>query len=506
MELLPDLVLLEVFSFLGVEERFATLRVVCRRWRQIGEFLTQNDLVVYGNEHPLKKRWPSNNRQLNLLDMVGNPFFDFCLLNGRCKAIKRLFFGQIDWNGFQRKGLMAELLCCLCQLEELSIDQAKQMFYFPDVYEDWRFNLDGFNLPNLRVLSVKQYFRVTAKITAPRLEKLVIWDFHFVPFNPNETLKISISHPERLRSLQCQQIDEKTGAFSNLVQLSALYVKRDFDLSHMRKLKRLDLCLSSAPLEARPNFHETIEGLIKQRSEMKLNDLEITNFGSKHNLTKQDFHTKNHMIKYLQFCDDDNLDRFVGNFTSDYLPWNILFYSSLRYHPEDFNKLARSRLNIDHVKVSENVQPDPNLLIKFMVQIGGVQLLTIDKCSFGAEFYDQLTTVPYIAIIVIYGRMPDTDFNFLNKISFLNGITLRVERFAINAFCLALKKSKIQRYLVWVVGIHKKRKITKEKNTRFNLWPKHPTARTTEFDCLEAAFAAAKKQCKNKKKKSFLPL
>lgn len=123
MDLLPDLALLEVFSFVCVKERFETLRLVCRRWRQAIEFQSQKDLVVYENEYPFKKRWPSDNRQIELLNTVRKPFFDFCLANGHCKAVKRLFLCRTDWT--ECKGLMRRLMDCMCQLEELSIDQTR---------------------------------------------------------------------------------------------------------------------------------------------------------------------------------------------------------------------------------------------------------------------------------------------------------------------------------------------------------------------------------------------
>lgn len=37
----------------------------------------------YGNEHLFKKRWSSDNRQIELRDTVGKPFFDFCLATTR---------------------------------------------------------------------------------------------------------------------------------------------------------------------------------------------------------------------------------------------------------------------------------------------------------------------------------------------------------------------------------------------------------------------------------------
>ena len=108
----------------------------------------------------------------------GMPFFDFYLTSDRYKMIKRLFLCRIDWNGFEREELIANLVNCMCQLEELSIDQTnlehKNMYAFPDLTENWTANLSSFTFSNLKVLSMKQDFREKFSITAPRLEKLII--------------------------------------------------------------------------------------------------------------------------------------------------------------------------------------------------------------------------------------------------------------------------------------------------------------------------------------------
>lgn len=174
MNLLPDLALLEVFSFVSVEERFKTLRLVCRRWRQVVEFQAQQDLIVYEDQHPFKNRWPSDNRRIDTLSVVGTSFFVFCLVNGYCKTIRRLFLSlRAQWaNG--------KLVDCMCQLEEFSIDQpSSALRWAPYSRENVSLDLDRLIFPNLRVLSVKQEFKAKATIIAHRLEKLVLWEFSF---------------------------------------------------------------------------------------------------------------------------------------------------------------------------------------------------------------------------------------------------------------------------------------------------------------------------------------
>ena len=493
---LPDLVLLEVFSFLSVEERFGTLRLVCRKWKQVVEFQIQKDMVVYEDEIPFKNRWPSNNRQVDLLDTVTKPFFNFYLIRNRYKAIKRLFFHRINWNGFPQKGLMPILLECMCQLEELSIDQSENFcldwVLGGDESKNREVVLNGLILPNLRVLSVKQYFCKKTAIIVPRLRKLVVWDFFYTQ-NRESGLMISVSHPERLSSLQCQQIDNETGIFSNLEQLAAEHVKRDFELSHHPKLKRLDLCVHKRFSVNESDFYSTIEALIERRRVLKMNDLQITNLGAKDDVTERRVFGSD----FPGSCGigSSELEFFVRNFTIDYLPWVIQFDGSAYGHP-GLGELARRSLNIERVSVNEYSQPDPNLLLKFLVQIGGVKCLSISRCSFSRNFYDQLRTVPYIGILSINTVLPSTDFKFIYRIKFLNELWIRLTKDDLDLFGLALKRSKIREFLIAIHCIHERLpiRLAKKHDSRFVLQPLEPEERV-EFDCYYAAFAATKKRC-----------
>lgn len=494
MALLPDLVLLELFSFVSAEEKFGTLRLVCRRWRQVVEFQVQRDLVVYENVHPLKDRWPSDDRQIDLLDTVGQPFFEFCLANGHCKAIKRLFLCGIDLAGFERKGLMPKLLECVCQLEELSVDQTK---IAPDVA--WgvfqRLNLNGLTLLNLKVLSVKQLFYMKPSIIAPKLKKLVLWDPCFDYLNRGKGLMISVSHPERLSSLQCQQIDKETRAFPNLLQLSARHVKRDFTLSPHRKLKKLDLCLyPRRRLDYSSNFHVTTERLMEQRSELKLDDLEITNFGVKDEVTSSWLGVNNEAATYLGLFDGD-LDRLAKNFTIDYLPWRVWCGCSVNRH-DLFGELARTRLNIEIVTVgSENEQLDPDLLIKFLVEIGGVKCLTFGRCSLPQEFFDQLPTVSYIGIFSMRNQQQVlTDFGFISSMRFLNQIELSTEKFAFDSFFGAFKRSKIKNLFISIWRCYGRSYHLMLRNNRIRLWSRIKNW-NCDFDNLDAALTVFKEKC-----------
>ena len=481
MDLIPDLALLEVFSFVRIEERFGKLRLVCRRWKQVVEFQIQKDLVVYENEFPFKTRWSSDHRQTDHLNTVAKPFFDFYLIKGHHKAIKRLFFYEINLADIE--ALMAKMLECMCQLEELSIDQPKTeslwISYEVRKKENWSFNLDGLTFPNLKVLSVKQKFKTKASITSPRLEKLVLSDYHFMK-NQLKGLMLTLSHPDCLKFLQCQQVDKETGVFQNLEHLSAQDVKLSFSLSYHGKLKRLDLCTSS---------HEAIEELVEQRRKLNL-DLEITNFGVKDDVTSTRNRVRNVNSICFQFY--GGLDHLVKNFAIDYLPWTVQFYSAFYLNFKGLSELCRSRITIEIVIAKKDWQPDPDLLIKFLVEIGGVKCLIIHRCPFDQNFYNQLEKVPYIGFLYIHGSMLcATDFEFICRIKFLNRICLCVRRPGFESFCEAFKRSKVRILSMGITdgeGTYSPR--LKVMNNQITVWLK----KLIVFDNLDDAFAIIKEK------------
>lgn len=478
MDRLPDLALLEVFSFISVEERFKTLRMICKRWKQVVESQIQRDLVVYGGEYPLKQRWPSGNRRVDNQSIIRKSLFDLYLTNGYYKAIKRLFLCRIDYAGLERNGLMTKLVDCMCQLEELSIDQTPYLLSpFDNQIDFENINLDGLTFPNLRVLSVKQKFRAKASITAPKLEIFVIWNGSFQGYK--DPLKIVLSHPERLRYLQCPLVGQEIGVFSNLEHVSAQHAKLDFHLSNHQKLKQLDLCVCRVFERTEFSIHETIEALMEQREQLKLDHLKITQFGTEdpvvdHRLSRCHFSSDD-------FCPYNGVRSFTKNFTIDYLPWSIgLQWWDFIPTTEGFSELCRTRLNVERVKLFECDSPKSNLVIQFLVEVGGVKSLSLQNCSFDQQFFDQLTTVPYIAVLKITRFFNVTDFEFISGIRFLVELSLYVDpSFPLDSFFGVLEKCKIRKFELQIVaanrtGCSRRGPCLKIENNRILLGIGHP--------------------------------
>lgn len=272
---LTDLVLLKVFSFLEIGEKFSTLRLVSRRWKELVEFgiTNQRDLLVYDESYSHQKRWPLDDRLISQVDAVSKTTFLFGVTRDHFQRIKKLYLYRIDWASLEGDRLLPKIVNCMCQTEELSIrmkskskNRGLRMANFV-----WTF-------PNLRSFSVKQEFHEQVQITAPKLEKLIICDTSFNE-NHQKGLMLNLSHPEQLRYLQCQLIDAGVRKFTNLVQLVAPHVKLDFNLLQHPKLRKLDLRCGPHPIsESTVSCYQKINSLLKQRKTFGLNGLEITNF------------------------------------------------------------------------------------------------------------------------------------------------------------------------------------------------------------------------------------
>ena len=166
---------------------------------------------------------------------------------------------------------MAKIVEYMCQTEELVIRQERAGKKRGLRMESWTF-------PNLRSLNVKQKFTEKVQIIAPRLEKLIICDISFHA-NHQKGLMLTLSHPEKLRYLQCQLIDAELQRFSNLEQLVAPHVRLDFNLLKHPKLKRLDLLCGPHLISGSPvSCYQKIDSLLKQRKLFELSNLVITNF------------------------------------------------------------------------------------------------------------------------------------------------------------------------------------------------------------------------------------
>ena len=487
---LPDLVLLELFSLVNVQERLGTLRLVCRRWKQLVEYLLkmQGSLIVYHAHRPFRRRWPSDDRPLSCLDTMSQSFFHLLLANDRYKWIKKLYLYQLGSASFEGAGLMVKLVDCMCQLEELAIDRSHRCYR--KLAEETNIDLQGLTFPNLRVLSVKRAkFGEIYNIIAPRLERLVVWA------DPEEeNPMINLSHPEQLKYLQCDLIDGQTRKFCNLEHLIAQHVQSDFELSHFSKLKRLDLCLDPhyELYSVDRDLLVSVQSLLEQRERLKLEQLEITNFGVRDFVPSDDIACKSDtMFEFIERSFEHLLSVYP-NFKVEQLPWIGIVYYPVRL--QDHRQLASlcSRINLQVLRVHDgghnpdalhSPQPDPALLIRFLTELGGISRLIIGNCSFDQMFYDRLNEVPFIGYLHFDGTLLPADFGFICGIKSLTGIYFDHKSIPIYSFRVNVKKTNIIQFSIgsFLISLEEHQVLGE-----FLAWSGKP--KVFQFDSLDAAF------------------
>lgn len=241
----------------------------------------------------------------------------------------------------------------------------------------------------------------------------------------------------------------------------------------------------------------TIDKLIKQKRALKMDGLEITNFGVKEGTT--DYGSVNIYDSLELGFYGNTLDHFVRHFAVDYLPWGISFYCSVSQLGR-LRELYCTKLNIETLKIAGKVWEEPHthqLLIEHLVEMGGVRCLNV-LCQLPQEFYDQLATVPYIAHLIISRTQLSlscvyfVDFEFIRNIRFLNDLDLSIGRFALDSFFDAFKKSKIRRLSVRIECPTSRKGVQLDlKMNRIVLWLRRPI-RTVEFNSLDDAVDAFK--------------
>lgn len=420
---LPDLVLFELFSLLNCEEKIR-LKAVCSRLNHLlTYYLTemQTRLFVYQKVISLKENWGCPNRPTLHGEFIQTSLFLSCLKAGYFKNVKCLYLYDLDVYSRDRSFIESAnrnlLLNFLLKLDEFFIDAS--------LFITGLFNTDGsmesfnenktlfFDLPDLKLLCIKSYLprRFNVQINSQRLEKLVLW-------RSFEKL-ITLSNPERIKSIECSRFTENNfqlDRFPNLEHLSCLDIDDNFDLLKYPKLKKLGICTKKKEF--------SFSSLITQKEILGRPNPEITFFGFKglpsvafKNWTEyNELSFKLEDVKKLK----DNFLNFVNPLPCD---TEIHLTPAIEADLKSLTRLIR-QFNITSVNLSKS--PRPELVIKFLREINGVRKLIVKECSYGSEFYDQLSSVPFIIYLGIrHSNFSTMDsFDFLRTIRFLRSVSL----------------------------------------------------------------------------------
>ena len=216
MSEMPDLVLLKIFGFFGISQRFR-LRLVCKRWRFLVDQVKQRNLCFYGFNFP-RENDLSPNRELEVQsdEMVWTEKeVNFNFETTFFRKLERLFLCHIErpvnWI-FQ----INQLEC----LKELTIAGI-----FLESIETLKLELK-----NLEVLSLRESYFYSLELNTPHLSTLVLW---------KTRRKVKVLFPEKVTFLECEDFIIDLKPFVNLETL--LVRKLKVNLADHPKLKVIDL-------------------------------------------------------------------------------------------------------------------------------------------------------------------------------------------------------------------------------------------------------------------------
>ena len=394
---LPDVVLFELFPLLNWEEKIR-LKGVCRRFNSLlTDHLTKTSrrLFVHDKIVSLNENWGSPDKPVKCGELIHVNLLLKCLEFGYFKNVKCLYL--YDLNDPAQTPYKPSphyqnsiLLSCLARLDELFVSDAMEVY----------------DLPNLKSKSLKfQCFPV--RINSQRLEKLVFWNFW------NDS--VSLSNPEMVRHIECRDFTEKRfqiDSFPNLESLNCQSISVNFQLSNYPKLKKLGVCPSRNDLEEEFN---KLKRLIAEKQALRRSDLEITVSGFK-GIDSTVFEEKIDLLN-MKAEDVRKLRKHFANFVGP-----VPGYTEIFLDPSvDLKNLSKFTRHLSIRMVELNGNPNPGLVIKFLREINGVSFLSLVKCSYGPEFYNQLTSVPFINEIEFEECQMSavTNYDFIGTIKFL---------------------------------------------------------------------------------------
>lgn len=451
---LPDLVLFEFFTLLNFEEKLK-LKAVSRRLNcLLTGYLIEvpRRLFVHQKVISLNENWGSPEQPIKQEEFIQLKLFLKCLANGYFKNVKRLHLFELDRYSqdqplFPSDAYRKYFFNCLAKLDELFVTGSAQIgrFFNADLSLEDSERFFPIDLPDLKSISIKKTGiflepSQSLQINSQQLENLVAWHF--------DEGSITLSYPEKIKYIECVHFSEEPfqpNVFFNLEHLKCQSIRTNFNLLKYPKLKKLDICPAAASPRTENEF-QILHRLITQKDTLGRSDLEITVSGFKgffqvafKKWTREDEVT-------LEFENIKKLKHNFSNFVGP-LPWRTTIHLTpeLDADLESFPRFIR-QFYLERVVLRNG--PNPELVIKFLKEINGVNQLLINSCSYGNEFFDQLDSVPFISYLQISNSQISavTSFDFICTTRCLRGITIIETILPLDDLGDLIERSKVERF------------------------------------------------------------
>lgn len=398
--LLPELMFL-IYDYLDINDIILNCKLVNQRWKSLVDNYKFKKLIILNPKVYLDVCWISSKRykiiEYNRTSFTWNLEL---LLNAKSfsKNFNCLRFLKIHYP-FEDPSILNALNHCknLRHLEISFINTPKHLI-----------DKTSLKLPNLRVLKIDMaiYFSSPElEIDAIKLEELFCDNLkpiklvhsHSIKFVKLSTFGTNINDLVNLETIFCIKIQE----------LSKL------DLNKLTKLKKIDYIGYDLMLKPRPDEVAIVDGILKKKKLLKLNDLKFCIFGF-------ELSTNKSLLDYPQLNNHPLLfQKSVGYKLlggDDASHWNteINFSDLVKVFGDEVCDYASKFKNIQAIN-SIGIKNHEALFIKFIKLCTNLNVLVLSESNLSPQFYEELPeiTLSFTQFIVYEKQNVKINYDFI---------------------------------------------------------------------------------------------
>ena len=223
---LPEVVLKEIFDFLGIWERLQ-VRCTCKKWKFVADALShQQNVCIYSNSYPYNERWCFSDQRVAEDAMV---YLKFDREATRPFNLRMTFFQNLQkvylFGLYEKLDLFLEEINQLSRLKVLMIEKG-------------RIKTGILNSSSLEKLSLNDYEIGHLQLHTPNLGSLILLN----DCNPdNNILNLEFRFPEKVKHLECSEFHRNLAELKSLETLVCISITFDFRLTEFRYLVRAEL-------------------------------------------------------------------------------------------------------------------------------------------------------------------------------------------------------------------------------------------------------------------------
>lgn len=247
--MLPDLVLIKVFSFFEIPQRFR-LRLVCKRWYALMGHVKQQTLCIYEDSFPIELLSPNQELEVWPGEMV---WIDTEKEPEVKINLEARFFRKLAHLYLHHIRRPVHLIAQINRLEFL-----KELGLVRVSFEGLKLELK-----HLETLRLKRTFFDYLDLDTPNLSTLVLWKCGWRGL-------VKVHFPEKVNFLECESVGPNFD-LKQFVNLEVLLTRKlAINLADFTKLKEVDL---------RDEEKQVWEDLKAQKERLGRKDLKIYSFG-----------------------------------------------------------------------------------------------------------------------------------------------------------------------------------------------------------------------------------